>query len=93
MMALLLTTAGLLALSNTNAKSFYINGRKAVTCSGSPSADEPQGEEEEREKKGGKGVVVDGRVIPQAEGTGDGIRADDMEKGLGLGYSSENTAV
>jgi len=93
MMALLLTTAGLLALSNANAKSFYINGRKAVTCSGSPSADEPQGEEEEREKKGGKGVVVDGRVIPQAEGTGDGIRADDMEKGLGLGYSSENTAV
>lgn len=80
MMALLLTTAGLLALSNANAKAYRINGRTTSVCL-APSA----GKEK---KSGAKAVVVDGRAIPvpaQADG------ADLAEKGIG--YSTENTAA
>ncbi|KAK4447493.1 hypothetical protein QBC34DRAFT_129279 [Podospora aff. communis PSN243] len=69
MMALLLVTAGLLALSNANAKAFRINGRVAAP-------------EEEEERKGMKGHVVEGRVV----GTGAEGGQDLAEKGMG--YSS-----
>lgn len=57
MMALLLATAGLLALSNANARAFQVNGRVAT----------PEGE------GGGVGVkrqVVEGRVVEGQSGVG-----------------------
>ncbi|KAK1758722.1 hypothetical protein QBC47DRAFT_150104 [Echria macrotheca] len=75
MMALLLTTAGLLGLSNQNAKAFRVNGRTATPFTGGSG-----------EGIGGKkAVVVDGgRVLPAADGgtTTDG-GADLAEKGMG----------
>ncbi|KAK0632237.1 hypothetical protein B0T14DRAFT_541674 [Immersiella caudata] len=67
MMALLLITAGLLALSNANAKAFRINGRVAAP------------EEDEKVRKGVKGQVVEGRVV----GTGAEGGQDLAEKGMG----------
>jgi len=71
MMTLLLITTGLLALSNANAKSFRINGRVAV----------PEG----LEKKGIKGHVVEGRLVPAESGG-----PDQAEKGQ-VGYSTQDT--
>lgn len=81
MMALLLTTAGLLALSNANAKAFSVNGRMAMPWG-------REGEGEGKRKKGIKGVVVEGRVVPPAESG----RGEDLAE-KGMGYSIGDTGV
>lgn len=60
MMALLLATAGLLALSNANARAFQVNGRVAT----------PEGEGNGVGVVGAKRQVVEGRVVEGQAGMG-----------------------
>ena len=88
MMALLLITAGLLALSNANAKSFHFNGRVAAP-------EEEGGPGGTRTAKGLRGHVVEGRLVDPAGSGSDGRggigeaggRDDLAEKGQ-VGYST-----
>ncbi|KAK3335468.1 hypothetical protein B0T19DRAFT_436329 [Cercophora scortea] len=72
MMALLLVTAGLLALSNSNARAFEVNGRVAA-----PERVGKKGKGRDKDKAahgghgGGDGKVIDGEA-PRADGRGDG---------------------
>ncbi|KAK3363298.1 hypothetical protein B0T25DRAFT_35631 [Lasiosphaeria hispida] len=66
MMALLLSTAGLLALSNANAKSLKVNGRLAA-----PDVPAKDG------KSGGKDRVTEGKRVPLISNSGGKRREDD----------------